>query len=164
MAIKKEGKKALNVMDGFFGEWLNNFDLFAEVEQKSLQGIEIQKEAIQTIQDQLVQLEENSKNLITDWKVSVQEADKNQKELYGQNVSDWTVMVEEIAHKSQSLAFSPGKASLDILSNSHAKFAELFISALDQQQKTFKEFTNYGESIVEQIQQTQRLILNPFTI
>ncbi len=156
MAVKKGDIKSANVMDAFFKGWSNNFDLFEEMEQKALQAIESQKEWIQATQDQFFQMEENSKKLTTEWKTNVQEIlAKNQKELGGQNLSEWTDKLEEIGHKSQTLAFSPGKASLEILSNSHAQFEATFINSLNQQQKNRVELTKSLDSIVEQLKQTQ---------
>lgn len=162
----EENKKEFassHVMDIFFKGWSKNFDLVDEMEQRFLQAIESQKGWVQSSRDQLSKMEEDSHNLMTEWKTNAQEIlDKYQEEHAGQTFSKWTEKLEEIGHKSQTLALSPGKATLEIVSNSMDQYEQAIINAIDQQQKNRVEFTNDLKSIVEQLKQAQLGLLQPF--
>lgn len=158
---KKNTPQSTNALDVL----LNQLNLFELVEQTSLQTIENQKDWIQATRDQFNQMEVNSKKLTTEWAANLQDIlSKNQKEFGGQNFTELTDKLEEIGLESQSLFFSPGKASLEILSNSHAQFEETVTHALEQQRKNREELTNAISSIVEQLKQTQVGILKSFEL
>jgi hypothetical protein len=165
MAVKKESLNAANVVDVFFKGWSNQLSLFEEIEQRSLQAIKSQKEWIQGTREQYNQLEENSKKLTTDWKVNLEEfIAKSQKETGGQNVSELLDKVEDIGHKSQTIAFLPGKASFDILLNSRDQFEKTYIETLEQQKKAREELTSVYEEALEQFKQSQFSFFKPFEL
>jgi hypothetical protein len=165
MAVKKEDLKAANVVDVFFKGWLNQLRLLEDIEQRSLQVIKSQKEWIQGTREQFNQFEENSKKLTTDWKVNVEEfVAKGQKEVGGQNFSELLNKIEDIGHKSQTIAFLPGKASFDILLNSRDQFEKTYIDALEQQKKAREELTKVYEESLEQLKQSQFSLFKPFEL
>nr|WP_295970049.1 hypothetical protein [uncultured Bacillus sp.] len=165
MAVRKEDLKAENVVDVFCKGWLNQFKLLEEIEQRSLQVIKSQKEWIQGTRDQYLQFEENSKKLATDWKENLEELlAKGQKEVGGQNYSELLNKIEDISHKSQTIAFLPGKASFDILLNSRDQFEKTYIDTLEQQKKAREELTKVYEDVLEQIKQSQFSLFKPYAL
>ena len=125
MAVKKEDEKIVNVIDVFWDGWFNSFKTFHSlqngVEQKSLQALENQKEWIESLSNQFSQLETDSKKLTSEWKASLQDLlNKAQSEFGSQNLTEWTDKFEELGHKAEVLAFSPSKASFEMISKSAA--------------------------------------------
>jgi phage-related protein len=168
MALKKD-EKALNVIDVFWDSWFNSFKTFNSLqdgaEQKSLQAFESQKEWIQATRDQLTQLEEESKKLTSEWKSNLQEVlNKSQFDFGAQNLTEWTDKFEEIGHKAESLAFSPSKATIDMLSKSHAQLELALKKAVEQQQKNRAEVLNAIGGYVDQLKQTQNGVLKTFEL
>jgi hypothetical protein len=168
MALKKD-EKALNVIDVFWDSWFNSFKTFNSLqdgaEQKSLQAFESQKEWIQATRDQLTQLEEESKKLTSEWKSNLQEVlNKSQFDFGAQNLTEWTDKFEEIGHKAESLAFSPSKATIDLLSKSHAQLELALKKAVEQQQKNRAEVLNAIGGYVDQLKQTQNGVLKTFEL
>jgi phage-related protein len=169
MAIKKDEKEALNVIDVFWDGWFNSFKTFNSMqnnaEQKSFQAFESQKEWIQATKDQLSQLEEESKKLTSEWKSNLQEVlNKAQIDFGAQNLFDWTDKFEEIGHKTESLVFSPSKATIELLSKSHAQLESALKKAIDQQQKNRAEVLNAIGGYVDQLKQTQNGVLKTFEL
>jgi flagellar biosynthesis chaperone FliJ len=168
MAVKKD-EKALNVIDVFWDSWFNSFKTFNSLqngaEEKSLQAFESQKEWIQATRDQLTQLEEESKKLTSEWKSNLQEVlNKAQIDFGTQNLTEWTDKFEEIGHKAEALAFSPSKATIDLLSKSHAQLESALKKAIDQQQKNRAEVLNAIGGYVDQLKQTQNGVLKTFEL
>lgn len=164
MAVKKEEKKFTNPFD-IVWEWNNNLSSLENFENKSLQAIEVQKEWINSTSDQISNLEDNTKKLTSEWKTFVQNGlAKSSNELAGKNVSQWVDKLEEIGHKSQAIAFSPAKASLEIFSKSHANFESIYVNSLNELQKNRLEFFKPFEGFVEQFKQTQQSFLKSFQL
>jgi 23S rRNA pseudoU1915 N3-methylase RlmH len=156
MTAIKEDSKSINVMDVIFNGWVSQLKAFEEMEQKSIQVIKSQKEWIEGTRDQFIQIEEDSKKLTSDWKANVVELlEKNQKEFGTQNVAELLNKLEDIGHKSQAIAFIPGKASFDILLNSRDQFEKSFLDALEQQKKSREDLTKAYEEVIEQLKQSQ---------
>ncbi|MDQ0213984.1 gas vesicle protein [Oikeobacillus pervagus] len=167
MATKRDANKSVNVLDVFWDSWFNSYKTFYSfqdaAESKSIQMFEGQKDWIQSASDQLSRLEEDSKKVTSEWKSSFQDAlNKAQNEYASQTFSEWSDKVEELGNKAQTLAFSPGKASLEMLSKSHAHLENTFKNAIDQQQQNRAEVIKAIESFVEQLKQTQTGLLKSF--
>lgn len=169
MAPIKKDEKFVNVIDVFWDGWFNSYKTFHSlqdgVEQKSLQAFESQKEWIQTTREQLNQLEEESKKLTTVWKANLQEVLKNVQPDYGtQNLAEWTDKFEEAGHKAETLAFSSSKATIEMLSKSHAQLESALKKAIDQQQKNRSEVLNALGGYVDQLKETQNGVLKNFEL
>ncbi|MCQ6282068.1 hypothetical protein [Bacillus sp. EB600] len=175
MALKKDEKglnvdeKGLNVIDVFWDGWFNSFKTFNSLqsgaEQRSLQAFESQKEWIQSTRDQLSQLEEESKKLTTEWKSNLQEVfNKAQVDFGTQNLAEWADKFEEFGHKAETLAFSPSKATIELLSKSHAQLETALKKAIEQQQKNRAEVLNAIGGYVDQLKQTQSGVLKTFEL
>jgi phage-related protein len=167
MAPVKKDEKYLNVIDVFWDGWFNSFKTFHSlqdgVEQKSLQAFESQKEWIQSTREQLNQLEEESKKLTSEWKANFQEVLKKAQTDFGApNLTDWTERVVEAGNKAETLAYSPSKATIDMLSKSHEQLEIALRKAIDQQQKNRAEVLNAIGGYVDQLKQTQNGVLKTF--
>lgn len=169
MAPIKKDEKFVNVIDVFWDGWFNSFKTFHSlqdgVEQKSLQSFESQKEWLQTTREQLNHLEQESKKLTTEWKTNLQEVlQKAQTDFGTQNLTEWTNKLEEAGHTSETLAFSTSKATVEMLSKSHAQLESALKKAIEQQQKNRTEVLNAIGGYVNQLKQTQNGVLKTFEL
>jgi hypothetical protein len=169
MATVKKEEKVLNVIDVFWDGWFNSFKTFQsfqkEVEEKSLQVFESQKELVQAASKQLTQLEEESKKLTTELKTNVQEVLKNTLTAIGaENLLEYTDKFEEAGKKVESIAFNPSKATIEVLSKSHAQLEKALKEAIAQQQKNRAEVLNAIGGYVDQLKETQNNVLKTFEL
>lgn len=162
MAVKKMENKSNSPFETIWN-WETSFEVVENLEQKSLEAIQAQKEWIHSANEQLSELEESSKKMTTEWKAFVQnEIAKTPKELAGQNISDWISKFEDIGHKSQNIAFSPAKSTLDILTKYQENFESIYTSTLTQLQKNRSEMIKPFEGIIDQMKQTQASFFKVF--
>lgn len=169
MAPVKKDEKFVNVIDVFWDGWFNSFRTFNSLqngfEEKSLQAFETQKELIQSTREQLNKLEEESKKLTTEWKNSLQEVlKKAQFDFAATNLTEWTDKLEEVGHKAETLAFSPSKASVELLSKTQAQLELALKKAIEQQQKTRTDVLDAIGGYVEQLKQTQNGVIKSFEV
>jgi anion-transporting ArsA/GET3 family ATPase len=169
MAIAKKEANVINVVDVFWDGWFNSFKTFQsfqkDVEEKSLQVFESQKELVQAASKQLTQLEEESKKLTTELKSNVQEVLKNALSVIGaDNLLEITDKFEEAGQKVESLAFNPSKATIEVLSKSHAQLEKALKEAIAQQQKNRAEVLNAIGGYVDQLKETQNGVLKTFDL
>jgi hypothetical protein len=169
MAVAKKEEQVVNVIDVFWDGWFNSFKTFQsfqkEVEEKSLQVFESQKELVQAASNQLTQLEEESKKLTTELKSNVQEVLKNALSVIGaENLLEITDKFEEAGKKVESLAFNPSKATIEVLSKSHAQLEKALKEAIAQQQKNRAEVLNAIGGYVDQLKETQNGVLKSFDL
>lgn len=161
MAPVKKDEKIVNVIDVFWDGWFNSFKTFQSLQsgmsQKSLEFFESQKDLIKSTLEQLSQLEEETKKLTTDWKANFQEVLKKAQIDFG--VSELTDKIEEAGHKAETFAFSPSKATVELLSKSHAQIESALKKAIDQQQKNRAEVLDTIGGYVDQLKQTQNGVL-----
>ncbi|MDR7002256.1 hypothetical protein [Neobacillus niacini] len=155
-AVKNEVKvveeKVTNVIDVFWGGFLNSIKIFQSlqnrVEEKSLEAFEGQLELIETTLEQLIKFEEESKKLTAEWKANLQEVLTG----YG-NLTEWTDKFEE------ALAFSPSKKTFEALSESHAQLESALKEAIGQRQKNRAEVLDAIGENVDQLKQIQNNVL-----
>ncbi|WP_332631863.1 hypothetical protein [Halalkalibacter flavus] len=153
MVAKKETN---NSNSGFVKDWWSQFNFIEEFEARTLQAFDSQKEWIEGTKEQLNQFEENSKKMTTEWKTSTQSLLENYNSAFGvQNYQEWLNKLEDISHKSQSIATLPSKASLELLSKSNEQLQDAFANAIAQNQKMREKSTNAFEGVFEQWKQTQ---------
>lgn len=169
MAPVKKDEKFVNVIDVFWDGWFNSFRTFNSLqngfEEKSLQAFETQKELIQSTREQLNKLEEESKKLTTEWKNNLQEVlKKAQFDFAATNLTEWTDKLEEVGHKAETLAFSPSKASVELLSKTQAQLELALKKAIEQQQKTRTDVLDAIGGYVEQLKQTQNGVIKSFEV
>lgn len=169
MAPVKKDEKLLNVIDVFWDGWFNSFKTFQSLQngmsQKSLEFFESQKELIKSTLEQLSQLESETKKLTTDWKDNLQEVLKESQLDFGaNNLTEWTDKFEEVGHKAESLAFSPSKTTVEMISKSHAQLESALKKAIDQQQKNRAEVLDTIEDYVDQLKQTQNGVLQSIEV
>lgn len=176
VAVKKEEKvstekaveeKVSNVIDVFLDGWFNSFKTFQSfqdgVEQKSLKAFESQKEWIQASREQLTQLEEESKKLATEFKANLQGVIKKVETDFGaQNLTEWSNKFEEVETKVEQLAFSPSKATFELLTKANQQVETALKNALDQQQKNRAEVLNVLGEYINQFKETQNGVINSF--
>ncbi|SES37720.1 hypothetical protein [Salipaludibacillus aurantiacus] len=164
MVVKKETNKTANenVID-FFGVSMWK-EVMEKMEQQSMWALKTQKEWIDGTREQFSQFEENSKKFTTEWKTSAQTAVGNvNQELEGdQKYHELLNKIEEIGHKSQTIATLPGKASLDIMARSNAQITATIGNTFQQNKKIAEKTTDTLVSAYDQMRQTQMQMLNMF--
>ncbi|RLL46593.1 hypothetical protein D8M04_05135 [Oceanobacillus piezotolerans] len=165
MAERKGSNKSANeqMVDSIWGFWLNPGEIFENVEFQALRNIENQKKWINGTRDQYTQLEDNTKKLATDWKTSAASFLANNNAYAEGDYQEWLNKLEEVGHKSYTIAFLPGKTTLDILSKSTDQLEEATVKAIVQNKKTREEATKVFEGFVEQWKQTQKGMLEFFS-
>ncbi|WP_087974298.1 hypothetical protein [Oceanobacillus rekensis] len=155
--------KSENVVDNLWGAWMNQGEFFETIEYQSLKNIESQKEWLKGTNEQFCQLEDNSKKLATEWKTGAESfLGSNKSILAGGDYQEWLNKLEEVGHKSYSIAFLPGKTSLEILSKSTDQLEDTVVKAIDQNRKTREEATKAFDGVMEQLKQTQKGMLQFF--
>jgi hypothetical protein len=103
--------------------------------------------------------------LTTEWKSNLQEVfNKAQVDFGTQNLAEWADKFEEFGHKAEALAFSPSKATIELLSKSHAQLETALKKAIEQQQKNRTEVLNAIGGYVDQLKQTQSGVLKTFEL
>ncbi len=162
MTVKKEETNQNNILDVLFASWMNQLQVLEELENKSLQLLESQKEWFEASREQLNQIEKNTKELTADWKAHVQELLSKTAKTKGS--LEWTDKLEEISNKAQTLVFTPGKATIEILTKTHEQLEKSYRTALKQQQKSRIEISNALKGVMDQIQQAQMSILKSFEL
>lgn len=151
MVTKKENNKS----------WWNQVNFVEELEQFALQSIKNQKEWINATKEQLVQLEDHSKKMTTDWKNNVQTVfEKANIELDGQQ--NWFNKIEEIGHKSQMMAILPSRTSLEILDRSNEHYEEMFMNTMAEAKKVREEGLKVFDAAAEQMKEMQNGMFNLF--
>lgn len=167
MAVKKKENSDVNVLEIFWDGWFNSFKTFHslqnEVEEKSIEVFESQKQWINSTGEQLKRLEESTKKLTSNWFENLQNIlTKNQFEFGGQNIIDFTEKLEEYGIKTDALDFSPSQAYTELASKSHAQLEEALKIAITQQQKSRVEILKALEVYIEQIREAQNGVLTSF--
>ncbi|PYZ92631.1 hypothetical protein CR194_13250 [Salipaludibacillus keqinensis] len=162
MVVKKEMNKTENenVIDFFgVGMWK---DVMEEMEQQSMQALKTQKEWIDGTREQISQFEENSKKLTTAWKTNAQTVVGNvNPELEGDpKYHEVLNKLEEIGHKSQTIATLPGKATLDIMARSNGHIAATVGNTFVQNKKIAEKTTDTLINAFDQMRQTQMQMFN----
>lgn len=157
-------EKGINAIDVFWDSWFNSFKTFQSfqnsVEETSIQAMEIQKDWIQSTREQFTQLEEQSKKITSEWRTNLNEVLKKANKEFGiPNFLEWTDQYEEMSQKVETLAYAPSKATVDMLSKSHAQLETTLRKAIDQQQKTRIEVLNAIGGYVDHLKQTQNGLL-----
>ncbi|WP_249869058.1 hypothetical protein [Oceanobacillus saliphilus] len=167
MVEKKASNKSKseNVVDSLWGAWLNQGEFFKTVEYQSLKNIESQKEWIKGTNEQYCQLEDNTKKLASEWKTGAESFLGNNKSILPLgDYQEWLNKLEEVGHKSYSIAFLPGKTTLEVLSKSTDQLEDTVVKVIDQNRKTREEATKAFDGVVEQWKQTQKVMLQFFQL
>ncbi|WP_216830838.1 hypothetical protein [Alkalihalobacterium elongatum] len=162
MMVEKKTKNE-KVMDMYSLNWWNQDNILEDMEQRSLQAINSQKEWIEGTRDQFFQFEENAKNLTTEWKTNAQTLmDNYNKTSDGQQYHEWLNKLEEIGHKSQAIAAIPGKTSLDIIAKSNAQLEELVVSSSAYNKKMREQTSKVMDGFYDQMKEMQMGMFKPF--
>jgi hypothetical protein len=160
MAGKKKGTSNVNVVDVVWDSWINSFKTFNslqnEVEEKSIEVFESQKQWIQSTGEQLERWEESTKKLTTNWLENFQNImNRTQLDFANQNIIDLTEKLEEYGIKTDVINFSPSKAYTELATKTHAQLEEALKIAITQQQKGRLEVLKALETYIEQLKETQ---------
>ena len=131
------------------------FDFIEEIEQRSVQAIKSQREFIKTAEEQLAQMEANTNQWTTEWKTKVEG-------FSGNTLSEWLNKYEDIALKSQAIAFLPGRKSLNILAKSNEQFERQLAEVFDKQKNSREDYIKAVEGVMEYMKQAQMGMLKSF--
>ncbi|WP_186670979.1 hypothetical protein [Sporosarcina sp. BP05] len=161
---RTEDQQSLNAIDSIWDGWLNSFKTLqgfqAEIDEKSLQAIDNQKEMLNSTRGILSKIEEEANKKTEELKTSLQNTMNTiEKEQVGSAVSTWMNQIEDINNSVQALSWAPNKAMLDLFSQSQDQFQTSVKEALSQQQQARSEVLETIEKLTEQMKQTQKGLL-----
>lgn len=151
------GQSAVNGAELIWDSWLNSFKSLQgfqnEIEEKSLQVFEQQKDLLNSTREALNNLEQKSKQLTDEFKGHFAATEQPEP------IANWVNAVEEATEKAQTSIWKPGYAMMDLFSKSQKQFEEASKEAVKQQQKSRAEALEKIEEIAEQMKQQQKEIL-----
>ena len=152
-------------VDLIWNDWLNSFQtldvLQNEVEEKSLQAFEKQKELLDATRKALGKIEEESDKMTAEWKRNLQTtAVATQKSQIDPMSSNWLNLFEDVNEKVQTLTWNPSRAMLDLYSQSQDQLESNYKKALEQQQIGRQEALKSIETITEQMKQAHKSLLS----
>lgn len=158
---KEQVAKSVDILwDG----WVNSLKSFQqlqdEVEKKTLQAFNYQKEIIDTTSSALHSIEEESKKATKEWQERVQNT-LNEINNNGQleQVSKWFESVQEITERAQDLAWKPSNTAFDVFTNTQSQWENTVKSALEQQKQEREETLKKLEELAEQLRDTHKRLL-----
>ena len=161
---RTEDQQSLNAVDSIWDGWLNSFKALqgfqAEIDEKSLQAIDNQKEMLNSTRGILSKIEEEANKKTEELKTSLQNTMNTiEKEQAGSAVSTWMNQIEDINNSVQALSWAPNKVMLDLFSQSQDQFQTSVKEALSQQQQARSEALKTIEKLTEQMKQSQKGLL-----
>lgn len=171
MTNKNEEKQAvqsnqtLTEVDSLWDGWFNSFKTLqtyqSDLEKKSIQAFENQKDLINKTRETLVGMENETNKLTGEWKENLKKtvpvADT---EKANPIVSNWMNQVEEFNDKVQTLSWTPSKVMLDLFSQSQVQLESNMKLALDQQQNNRHDALKAISDLTEQMKATHKSLLD----
>ena len=156
--------QSLNAIDSIWNGWLNSFKTLqgfqTEIDEKSLQAIDSQKEVLNSTRGTLSKLEEEANKITAEVKESLQNTLKTiEINQVGSPVSTWINQIEEINNSVQALSWNPSKIMLDFVSKSQDQLESNVKEALKQQQQVRSEALKTVEKLTEQIKESQKVLI-----
>ncbi len=152
-----ESTPSLNGVDFMWDGWLNSIKTVQgfqkDLEEKSLQVFEYQKEMLDSTRESLNSLEKGSKQLTQDWKERFAEQGQFQP------VFSWMNTIEEVTNKTQNSPWNPGYVLMDFFSKSQEQFEENGENIVKQQQKARADALKTFETVSEQMKKTQKSLV-----
>lgn len=158
-------KTVLSEVDSLWDGWLNSFKTLqtyqSDLEEKSIQAFEKQKELIDKTRETLVGMENETTKLTGQWKENLKKTVKMEDtEKAAPIVSNWVNQVEEFNDKVQTLSWTPSKVMLDIFSQSQNQLETNVKMALNQQQTNRNDAIKVISEMTEQMKQTHKSLLD----
>lgn len=161
----KDENLAFKEVDSLWDGWLNSFKTLQtnqnDLEQKSLQAFEKQKELLDKTRETLVGMEDETTKITGQWKENLKKTVKlDEAENAAPIVSNWVNQVEEFNDRVQTLSWTPSKVMLDIFSQSQNQLESNVKMALDQQQTNRNDALTAISELTEQMKQTHKSLLD----
>ena len=153
--------QSLNAVDSIWDSWLNSFKTLqgfqTEIDEKSLQAIDNQKEILNSTRGILSKIEEEANKKTAELKTSLQSTMKTiENDQVGSPVSIWMKQIEDINTSVQALTWAPSKVMFDLFSQSQVQLESGVKEALIQQQQARSEVLKTIENLTEQMKETQK--------
>ena len=161
---RTEVQQSLNAADSLWDGWLNSFKTLrgfqTEIDEKSLQAIDKQKEILNSTREIVSKIEDESNKKTAELKASLQNTMKTiERDQVGSTVSNWMNQIEVISNSVQALSWPPSEVVFDIFSDYQDQWESSFKEALGQQQQARFEVLKTMENLTEQMKQTQKGLL-----
>ena len=160
-----QSNQTLTEVDSLWDGWFNSFKTLqtfqSDLEKKSIQAFENQKDLINKTRETLVGMENETNKLTGEWKENLKKtvpvADT---EKANPIVSNWMDQVEEFNDKVQTLSWTPSKVMLDLFSQSQVQLESNMKLALDQQQNNRHDALKAISDLTEQMKATHKSLLD----
>lgn len=160
MAKDQVAKGVDFLWDGFLNSF-RTFQLFQDdVEKKTLQTFNYQKEVLDSTVSAFSSIEEESKKASKEWQEKVQSSFSEISNIEQfEQVTKWFESVREITEKAQSLAWKPSNAILELFTESQNQWEATVKKALELQKQERVETLNKIEELTEQLKETHKKLL-----
>lgn len=146
-------------VDLLWDSWLNSFksiqQLQDDVEKKTLEAFNYQKEFLESTVTALNSFEVESKKATKELQEKVQQSSEIQSEQF----SKWLGSVQEITEKAQSFAWKPSTTFFDVIAQTQNQLESTVKSALEQQKQERTQTFDKIEELSEQLKETQKSLL-----
>lgn len=160
MANEQLAKNVDFLWDGWFNSLKSFQQLQDDIENKTLQAFNYQKELLDSTVSTLQTIENESKKASKEYQEKLQstfnELNKN-----GQidQVSNWIESVQEITDKAQHLAWKPSNTIFELITTSQLNWEATVKNVLDQQKHERDETFTKIEELTSQMKETHKKLL-----
>ncbi|MED3561570.1 hypothetical protein [Bacillus xiapuensis] len=160
MAQNVKKQEAVRFGESLFNTWVNSLDRVSnaqkELEDLFLQSLEIQKDNLEKMTDDVNLIQEEQKKLFNELRENAKlNLQKNFGPSAGQVYEQWNSQLDEVSNRALQLIETPYKESLKLLNQSQDRFQETIKNGISQQQKVRDE-------IAEQIKASQKVLFEIF--
>lgn len=156
----KQEEVKQNGVDLVWDGWFNNVQTFHvlqnEVEEKSIQLLEKQKEAIVAARETFSKLEAQSEKMTAEWKQNLGKTTPTEVQ---PNISGYLTAVEDIGEKVQSFVWNPTRTAFDFFTQSQEQLTANYKELLEIQRQGRKEAVESIETFAEQMKQSHKSLL-----
>ena len=160
MANEQVAKSVDLLWDGWFNSFKSVQQFQEDLEKKTLQAFNYQKELLDSTVTAFNSIEEETKKAAKEWQEKVQQSitDVNTNGQFDQ-ITKWIDGVQEILDKAQVLSWKPSNTILDLLAQTQTQVENTVKAALDQQKQERSETLNKIEELTEQLKDTHKKLV-----
>lgn len=160
MANEQVAKSVDLLWDGWFNSFKSVQQFQEDLEKKTLQAFNYQKELLDSTVTAFNSIEEETKKAAKEWQEKVQQSitDVNTNGQFDQ-ITKWIDGVQEILDKAQVLSWKPSNTILDLLAQTQTQVENTVKAALEQQKQERSETLNKIEELTEQLKDTHKKLV-----
>ncbi|KXH81861.1 hypothetical protein [Sporosarcina sp. HYO08] len=166
--VESKQQTSINGVEVLWDSWLSSFKSLQgiqnDIEKKSLEAFQYQKDLLETARKSLFTAEAESKKLACEWNDKLENSVKAAEKVQSELSSSWLSAVKEINDKALALSWNPSHSLLDLLSQTQNQLEATVKEALKQQDKGRDEALKQIEDLTEQVKETHKGILETVSV